>query len=414
VPATAPTPEPKPAAPAADGQGSAPCGSCGADLHFKPGTASLQCPYCGHKQKVDAPERRVREHSFAKLAEVKQERTRFVEQELVCQGCGAHVQGEGIAFACQFCASPLVADTSVDPQVPPEAVLPFQLDKGKARDGLRTWARTRWFAPNGLKKIADAESMRSTYLPHWTYDARTKSDYRGKRGEYYYVTETYTVTENGKSQTRTRQVRKTRWYPARGTVARNFDDVLVHATTKVPEDHLARLEPWPLKKAVAFDPQYLVGHQALRYDVEPEPGLDVAKQKMAEVIRRDVRKDIGGDTQQIDRVKTAYAKVTYKHMLLPVWVGSYMFNGRSWQVLVNGCTGEVQGERPYSPWKIAAAVLAALVALAIVIGLYAYSQQGRTETEGQGQASAPETAVSVQVGAGAAGEGPGAEPAGAG
>ncbi|WP_017594434.1 hypothetical protein [Nocardiopsis potens] len=393
-----PSPPPAPA--------SVPCGSCGADLHFKPGTAALQCPYCGHQQKIGAPERRVREHSFAKLAQVKRERTRFVEQELVCQGCGAHVQGEGISFACQFCASPLVADSSVDPQVPPEAVLPFQVDTGAARDGLRTWARTRWFAPNGLKRIADAESMRSTYLPHWTYDARTESDYRGKRGEYYYVTETYTVTEDGKTETRTRKVRKTRWHPARGTVSRRFDDVLVHATTKVPEDHLARLEPWPLKKAVAFDPRYLAGHQALRYDVEPEAGLDTAKEKMAEVIRRDVRKDIGGDTQRIDRVDTAYAKVTYKHMLLPVWVGSYMFNGRSWQVLVNGCTGEVQGERPYSPWKIAAAVLAALVAAAVAVGLYLFFQDGPSETAGR--AAGPEGAVSVQAAAEAAGQGPAA------
>ncbi|NRQ40189.1 hypothetical protein HII36_51465 [Nonomuraea sp. NN258] len=226
--------------------------------------------------------------------------------------------------------------------------------------------KTRWFAPNRLKKVTEAETMKSTYLPHWTFDAGTVSDYTGRRGEHYWATETY--TENG--ETKTRQVRKTRWYPASGTVARDFDDVLVHATAHVPGERLAALEPWPLARAVPYEPSYLAGHHSLRYDAGPEEGLESAKVKMAAVIEDDCRADIGGDVQQVHSVSTNYADVTFKLMLLPVWVGCYAFGGKTYQVLINGVNGEVQGDRPYSPAKIAAAVLAVLAVIAAVVWLY--------------------------------------------
>jgi hypothetical protein len=281
----------------------------------------------------------------------------------VCQGCGAHIQGDHLSQVCQFCTAPLVTDDSADVQVPPEAVLPFTVERRAAHDALAEWTKSRWFAPNSLKKVDGAERFKSTYLPHWTFDAQTVSDYRGQRGEYYWVTETYTVQEDGKSVTKTRQVRKTRWYPARGRVSRFFDDVLVNGTTQVDPEKVDALKPWPLKKARPYAHEYLAGHEALRYDVEP-------KQIMARTIEQDCRNDIGGDEQRVSSVSTSYSKVTGKHLLLPVWAGAYLHGGRSWQIVVNGCTGQVQGERPYSAAKITAAVLAALALIALAVFLY--------------------------------------------
>ncbi|MBB6174819.1 DNA-directed RNA polymerase subunit RPC12/RpoP [Nocardiopsis mwathae] len=356
------------AVPPASSPYSAPCQGCGARLEFAPGTRHLQCPYCGGQQAIAAPRRKVREHSYDELmAKQRRPAAELAPQRFLCQGCGAHTQGDVLARGCQFCAAPLVADTSQDLQVEPEAVLPFAVDRDGARDALRSWVKTRWFAPNRLKKVSEAETMRSTYLPHWTFDTRTVSDYKGKRGEYYYVTETYTVTVDGKQEERTRKVRKTRWYPAKGTVRRDFDDVLVPATTQVDNARLDALEPWPLKKqAVAYRPEYLAGHQALRYDVEPEDGLTEAKARMAPVIEKDCCNDIGGDEQQVTSVDTTYSDITYKLMLLPVWMGCYLYKGKNWQVLINGCSGEVQGERPYSGTKILFALLVAAAVIALI------------------------------------------------
>ncbi|MFD0559809.1 hypothetical protein FB566_0461 [Stackebrandtia endophytica] len=348
-----------------------PCTSCGARVEFAPGTNTLQCPYCGHQQNIQATGARIQEHSFAQLAhKPRRSAQQMAAYRLVCQQCGAHTESSALSQKCQFCAAPLVADTSEDHQIAPEAVLPFALDRSAARDALRTWVKSRWFAPNRLKKVTEAESTKSTYVPHWTYDSHTTSQYQGERGDYYYVTETYTVTVNGNTETRTRQVRKIRWSPAAGRVSRFFDDVLVIGSRHVTHEQLSELEPWPLNHAQPYQPTYLAGHHTLRYDVEPEAGFEVAKQKMAKVIDGDCRRDIGGDQQRVHQVNTAHAKTTYKLMLLPVWICCYLFAGKNWQVLINGQTGEVQGARPYSVAKIATAVTAGLLVVALIIFLF--------------------------------------------
>ncbi|MER6943306.1 hypothetical protein ABT294_04710 [Nonomuraea sp. NPDC000554] len=346
-----------------------PCAGCGASVAFAPGTSVMRCPYCGSEQRIAAPTRAVREHSYdAFLAKPRVQR--LAPNRFACPGCGARTESDALSRNCQFCGTVLVADTAQDVQVAPEAVLPFAFDRDHTRTRLRSWVKSRWFAPNRLKRVSEAESMKSTYLPHWTFDAGTQSRYTGRRGDHYYVNETY--TQNG--QTKTRRVRKTRWRPASGTVARHFDDVLVAATSQVPREHLDALEPWPLEQAAPFQPAYIAGHHTLRYDTEPERGLDEAKHTMATVITEDCRRDIGGDVQQVQGVDTRYHDITFKLVLLPVWVGCYLFGGRTYQVLINGVTGEVQGDRPYSAVKITLAVLAALALVGCVVWLYLASR----------------------------------------
>ena len=153
-------------------------------------------------------------------------------------------------------------------------------------------------------------------------------------------------------------------------MSRGFDDVLVGATQQVPGERLDALRPWPLEQAVPFDPRYVAGHHSLRYDTEPQAGMEQAKQAMAEVIHGDCRRDIGGDVQRVDSVHTNYSDVTFKLVLLPVWIGNYLFGGKTYQVLINGVSGKVHGDRPYSAVKITVAVLAAVALVAGVVWLY--------------------------------------------
>jgi Zn finger protein HypA/HybF involved in hydrogenase expression len=344
-----------------------PCSQCGANVEFAPGTTVLKCPYCGAETPLVATGAQVREHSYGEFAAlVRKPVAALAPYTFTCRGCGAVTQSDKISDRCQFCDAPLVADAGTGEMVAPEAVLPFALDRGAARESLRKWASSRWFAPGGLKKVTEAESSHSTYLPHWTYDARTTSQYQGQRGEHYWDTETY--TENG--ETKTRRVQRTRWYPAGGVVDRDFDDVLVVGTTRVSPKHLDALEPWPLPDSQAYRPEFLAGHETLRYDVEPESGLDTAKTKMAPIIERDCRTDIGGDEQRVTAVDTEYRDVAFKLMLLPVWIACYLHAGKTYNIVVNGRTGEVAGERPYSKPKIVAAVLAAMLVITALVILF--------------------------------------------
>ena len=168
--------------------------------------------------------------------------------------------------------------------------------------------------------------------------------------------------------TKTRQVRHTRWHPASGTVERWFDDIVIPATKSLPPARLTALEPWDLGELTGYEPAYLSGYKAQRYQVDLAEGFERAKQLAAAQIQEDVRRDIGGDEQRVSHVATNYSAVTFKHLLLPVYVGAYRFRDKVYQVVLNGRTGEVQGERPYSFWKIFLLVLF-IVVLVVVVGL---------------------------------------------
>ncbi|GIH02151.1 hypothetical protein Rhe02_02180 [Rhizocola hellebori] len=313
-----------------------------------------------------AVQRQVAEHSFTDL----RPRQRAAAQLFSCPKCAAQTESDALSERCPFCTTPLVGDAQSIGQIAPEAVVPFDVDQAAVRDRLRQWISTRWFAPSSLRQVGVAESVRSVYLPHWTLDSQTASDYTGQRGDDYWATESYTTTVNGQSQTQTRQVRRTRWRPASGSVSRRFDDVLVPATRRVDSDHLHDLMPWPLPQAKPYQPEYLSGHQTLRYEVEPEAALEQAKQQMAAVIHEDCEQDIGGDHQRVSNVDTQYTDVTYKLMLLPVWIVCYLHAGKSWQVYVNGSSGSVTGQRPYSTAKIAAAITVGLALIGLLVFLF--------------------------------------------
>jgi hypothetical protein len=352
------------------------CPGCGADLRFAPEGGCLTCPYCGRQEQIAPAAGSVEERSYEDYLRLHADQMGSLAAgalEVACQTCGATVTFTPpmVAGECDFCGSPLVAQPrDADPIVAPEGVLPFKVTQPQATDAIRSWLGSLWFAPSALKKMARAEGVGGVYIPFWTYDAFTLSEYEGQRGEHYYETETYTETDaQGNTQTKTRQVQRTRWWPASGTVERWFDDILVPATKTITPARLTALEPWDLGELTAYDPAYLSGYKAQRYQVDLAEGFELAKRTAEPVIESDVRHDIGGDEQRVSRVSTAYSAITFKHLLLPVYVGAYRFNDKIFQLAVNGRTGEVQGERPYSVWKILFFVLFLLALIVTVVML---------------------------------------------
>jgi ribosomal protein S27E len=344
-------------------------------MEFDPESGKLKCPYCSST--VDVPQEglpAISEHPLQQYmgAALQQQLGRMSEQalEVTCSGCGASVVFEPpeMAGACSFCGGNIVTQPkAADPLIAPDGVLPFAVKNADANSRVKAWIDTRWFAPSALKRIARPEGIHGVYLPFWTFDAETESQYTGERGEYYYVTETYWANENGRQVQRTRQVRHTRWTPAAGRVEVGFDDILIVGSTAVARERLNELEPWDLAALKPYEPGYLSGFQAQRYQVDLPAGLQDAHEVMADSIRSAVHRDIGGDEQRVHSVNTGYFEETFKHLLLPVWIGAYRFQEKVYQVVVNARTGEVQGERPWSGWKIAGLVIAIL----IVIGLIA-------------------------------------------
>jgi len=349
-----------------------PCTQCGAELRFQPGTDSLVCAHCGAVNPVpetgNATDALIENDYLTalsgSLAKIETTDTRLLK----CNNCGAQysVDSNIHASECPFCASPLVTDTGMQRRIKPEGLLPFAKTEPEARRAMTDWLGRLWFAPDGLQKYArKGRAMQGIYVPFWTYDADTKSRYQGQRGTIYYVTETVAMQQNGQTVYQPQQVQKIRWAAVSGRVARFFDDILVLASKSLPKRYTDALAPWDLEALVPYRPDYLAGFNAEGYTVQLDTGYTEARAYMDRMIERDVRFDIGGDRQRVNQVDTSVRDVTFKHILLPIWLAAYKYRGKSYRFVVNGRTGAVQGERPWSWVKITFALIAAAIALAI-------------------------------------------------
>lgn len=346
------------------------CENCGADLTYAPGTTNLKCDYCGTEMVItdDSAGGTVEETDFLSYLSENNidDEQKTVIHTVKCNSCGAlttlalHVTSGN----CAFCSTPLVVENSQTCTViKPRYLLPFKIIQKDALSAYKKWIKRLWFAPNNLKKYGSAaDKLSGVYIPYWTYDAQTGTDYRGERGTSH--TETYTVTVNGKRETRTRTV--VHWRPVSGYVEKFFDDVLVLASTSLPRNYTDKLEPWDLENLVLFNEQYLSGFRSECYQINLREGFETAKSVMDNVIRVLIRQDIGGDHQRIHSLSTSHSGIKFKHILLPIWISAYRFNNKVYRFMINGRTGEVQGERPWSWVKITLASLSAAALAGIV------------------------------------------------
>lgn len=367
-----------------DGLGrSFPCHQCGADLEYAIGDAVLECEFCGASREIIVdPEIGIVERDFRAELE-RQAAMRAAAgspetdasdaqgaglNEIRCDACGADVIFPGTLSSseCAFCGSPLQREAAhtAEERVPVDGVLAFAIPREQARTRLATWVKSRWFAPSAFSRRGVEGRFSGVYMPFWTFDSHTASRFRGQRGDHYYVT-----VGSGKNR---RRVRRTRWRSVSGHFERFFDDVLVLAGSDADRELVDRLEPWPLDRCEPFDRRFLAGFLARTYDVDLGDGFDFARQRIDTAIREETCRRIGGDAQRISSLSSTYDPISYKHLLLPLWLLSYRWKDRTYRLVVNAVTGEVQGERPWSWIKI---TLAALAGLTVAGGAVAVRSQ---------------------------------------
>ncbi len=353
------------------------CKDCGANLKFAPGAQALKCEYCNANNIITVEKTEIVENDYHNHLENNAATDEKQSISTVkCTNCGASttLPANVTSSACPYCDTPVViANASVSNIIKPKYLLPFKVERNKAKDEFVKWVGDLWFAPNKLKQYAQnsAEKLKGVYMPYWTYDSNTHSDYSGLRGEHYYVSESYTDSE-GKRQTR--QVQRTAWHSASGSVNNTFDDILVCASNSLPKDLTKELEPWDLPELTAYNDKFLAGFVTESYQTQLKEGFEEAKGRMQPVIESSVRSDIGGDVQQIHSLNTSYNDITFKHILLPLWISAYKYNEKVYRFTVNARTGEVQGERPWSAVKIFFAVLGGLIVIGA--GIYFYKTRG--------------------------------------
>jgi hypothetical protein len=351
--------------------GKRPCPDCGGDLEWIPAKQALACPYCGliSKEQFAPDAAGIVEHDLAAaLLETGNERRGYgVETVKVkCQSCHAISVFEParVASRCEFCASPsIVPYQETRDAITPETLLPVKLDSSRVRDIVKGWVQSRWFAPNALKSGALTDTLKAIYLPYWTFDAAAHADWTAMSGDYYYTTETY---RDSHGRTQQRQVRHVRWYPSSGSLDHFFDDNLVPGTVGARIDLLRKVEPFPTKELKPYDPAFVRGWTVERYQVDLRKASDVNRSQMDETLRSLCAGQVPGDTHRDLEIQSAYARRTFKHILVPVWLVNYTFGAKTFQVLVNGYTGATAGDRPISWMKVVFYIIIPAILLLLI------------------------------------------------
>jgi LSD1 subclass zinc finger protein len=351
------------------------CKSCRAKLEFKPGLQALKCPYCGAETPIPAADVQASTAALERLdydewEKIAPEEPPIPRQKIKCPACRADTElPENVTSdRCAFCGAPAIATSAYEGRkIKPGALGPFVVQQKEAREAFTKWVRGLWFAPSALKKMARIDKgLKGTYVPFFTYDADTTTDYTGERGTVYYVEEQ--VERNGKTETR--RVERVDWTPVSGEVDIEFEDIPIVASKSLPVDVAESLEPWQLDKLVPYADSYVSGMLVEAYQQGLRPGWDRATEKMEPPIRQAVIRDIGGDRQRIHNMTTAYDDKTFRHLLLPIWVSTYKYSAKTFRFLVNGQTGLCKGERPWSVVKIALAVVGAIAAIGVAWWLF--------------------------------------------
>ena len=344
------------------------CQGCGATLQYLPGTPHLKCPYCGRDHAMETRSSPIREHVLEELSLVPHTSIQgfgIGVRQFKCDRCGAltSLPGATVATRCAFCGSDVVVETPPVPgMVRPESLVPFQIDKPQATTQFQGWLRGLWFRPGNLKTMAGLAQIDGLYIPHFTFDAQARSQWSGEAGHYYYVTENYTSG----GQRHTRQVQKIRWEHRSGAHEFFYDDELICASRGLPEEILSKIYPFDLRGLVPYTPEYLSGFGAEAYTVDPREAWGQARASMHTKETAACSRLLGGDTQRGLRVHAEFLDPRWKHLLLPAYVASYVYGAKTYRFMVNGQTGEVQGEAPISWGKVALAVGGIVL---VVIGL---------------------------------------------
>ena len=338
------------------------CPNCDGVMNFDPATGGMLCEFCGHTEAVEQEEtiKKASEQDFNKSLKTGNCDWGVAKKTIICKFCGGEAIYDAMQTSgeCAFCGSNQVMEAATEDTLAPNGVVPFKIDKKSCGERFSSWIKGKLFCPNEAKRSARPEAFNGVYLPYWTFDADTDTDYRAEYGIDRRVRD-----KDGNTRT------VTDWYGTHGHYSQFINDELVIGTNRHQEYYIRKIEPFDTDSSIEYKPEYVSGFASERYSVDVQSAWSKAKNfimsKLRSAIRSKIKKDHHADDVRGINMNTTYSNITYKYLMLPVWISSFKYNGKVYQFYVNGQTGKVGGKAPISPWKVAIAVLIVIAVLVL-------------------------------------------------
>ncbi|HEY8447675.1 MAG TPA: hypothetical protein VIL01_11270 [Thermomicrobiales bacterium] len=291
-----------------------------------------------------------------------------------CKNCGATTAAvaQGTSIRCPFCGSEHVIAGPDDPEVPkPEALIPFSFPDTEVERVYRAWLGEGFFRPKDLRDKAVTHKLQAVYVPVWECRGRAISRWTATAGYDREVEEQVATTENGKPATQTRTTTVTDWRPAGGQHEGEYERVLVSGSKGLPQDWLARLGDYDWGALVSYRQDFLLGREVELSALDRTAALERAKKQIESKERDTCSRLVPGSRHKDLRVDTQVTDLAARLLYLPAWLAAFGYNGKTYQLVVNGQSGKVSGEAPVAKGRVAVVIAAIVAVIAVIVLLTA-------------------------------------------
>ncbi len=329
------------------------CSQCGGRMEFDVERQNAVCMSCGYVEVIEeeaAPIEASEQVLDFVLPTTRAHRWAEAQHRLACSQCGAIslLPPGQTTSECPYCGSrQLIASNEAAELVDPVGIGVARLNEQQALRRLRLWLGNGWFIPDDLKSLARTSRLRPAYYPFWTFDG--------------------TLYMKWICQIDDGSLDNPNWVARQGVEVEIFDDVLVPGLRSMVAREISRIEPFRLKELVEFKPEILAGWKALTYDLPLADASSKAREKVARKLRRELfnRVLLGYKKRDLRSGGVSWSGMTFKLVLLPLWVGTYRYRGKRYRLLINAQTGKVGGEKPTDTIKVTGLILSALATLVV-------------------------------------------------
>ena len=336
------------------------CPQCGANLKYDIESQSMACEFCGFHLHLNS-ETSNEEHDFASSDEDAKTRWDKTVKKANCANCGAEVivNSSELSVKCPFCQTSMVISNDEIQGIKPDRVIPFKVSDKVCIENYQKWLKKKAFAPTKIKKVLPKPTLFSTYIPSWTYDSDVFATYTGRLGVEYQVT----VGSGKNRHTETR----IRYFNISGTIQIKVDDVLVNAGKSINQKEIQAIEPFSTNDSLIYDNRYLAGHGCEHYSMDVKQGWNVAKGIINGMLRAKILSRYTYDVVDYLNIYPTYSNITYKYVIVPIWLCYYLFAKKEYRFIANGENGRIYGNYPKSALKITILVVVILAIIAVLL-----------------------------------------------